>query len=132
MRIAAVPAIAASWAVLTAGCAQPEPSVVYYEQPMPPLSAEADAHDGFSAGPLWEEPLVTPALLFDRRGGWPTAGQMAYRSDWPSTSAMQGYGESIYYRERFIDIQRATPFGGAWPDLTYRRFETFREGFGVR
>ncbi len=78
------------------------------------------------------QPRSTPALLFDRYGGTPTAGQMAVRSDWPSTPSLHQLGESIYYRERFIDIQGAGPHGRGRLGYTYRRFDTLREGSAVR
>ena len=72
------------------------------------------------------------ALLFDAQPGYPTASDVAYRSDWPSTESSYQLGESIFYQERFIDIQHSWPFGRGPHDHTYRRFSTYRTGVGVR
>ena len=48
------------------------------------------------------------------------------RDDWPSTIAYDRGGESIEYRETFIDIQ--TRSGGAHNDVPYRRFFSVRTG----
>ena len=92
-----------------------------------------------AAGCATRQPLVavhrsqlTPALLFDRCGGVPSASQMALRSDWPSAPSLYQRGESIFYRERFTDIQRAGPSGRGRLGYTYRRFDTVREGAAVR
>ncbi len=109
MRILTIGLLLVTGLALTAGCAGKQPA---FERCQPRSS--------------------TPALLFDRYGGTPTAGQMAFRSDWPSAPSLHQFGESIYYRERFIDIQRAGPSGRGRLGYTYRRFDTLREGSAVR
>lgn len=75
---------------------------------------------------------VNPALLFDSSPGSPAAGEMAVRSDWPSALSFYQFGESVYYRERSVDLQMIGPQGRGPLGYTYRRFDTFREGGGVR
>ena len=108
VRILTVAVVAANITMLTTGCTYVRPAVVEHG------------------------PQFTPAILFDRHAGVPTANQMAYRSGWPSTLSLYQLGESVYYRERFIDIQEAGPRGRGRLGHTYRRFDTIREGSGVR
>ena len=70
-----------------------------------------------------------PGLLFDRIPSRYQASDFAYRSSWPSTDAFYSPGQVIFFSERFIDVQGRT-FDG--PDYTYRRFETYRGGYGYR
>lgn len=76
--------------------------------------------------------LATPALLFDDQPGYPSASEVAYRSDWPSAESYYQFGEVIYYQERFIDIQGSEPYGRNHHGHTYRRFSSHRAGFGSR
>ncbi|MCP4591625.1 MAG: hypothetical protein GY842_12865 [bacterium] len=75
---------------------------------------------------------VTAAALFDRQRGAPPTREMAVRSDWPAAQAFVGHGESVYYRERFSDIQSTGFSTRGWGDRSYRRFESIREGSGRR
>ncbi len=75
---------------------------------------------------------VTPAVLFDRVPGWPTASDLAVRSTWPAAPAWYAAGENIAYRERVVDIQYGGWSGGRPHDLVYRRFDTHRIGRGAR
>ena len=77
-------------------------------------------------------PELTPALLFDRYAGAPAASGLRYRTDWPATPAVYQLGESISYRERFLDIQRGGASGHGRMGYTYRRFDTVRTGRAVR
>jgi len=108
MRIVTVMLIGAIGLVLVAGCVTRQPV------------------------PLVHKPQLTPALLFDRCGGVPSASRMAVRSDWPSALSFYQRGESVFYRERFTDIQRGGPSGHGRLGYTYRRFDTIREGAAVR
>ena|GEM_PF-7103714 len=108
VRVLPVVVLVANIAILTSGCVNMRPAMVEHG------------------------PRSTPAILFDRYAGVPTASQMAYRSGWPSTLSLYQLGESVYYRERFIDIQEAGPHGRGRLGHTYRRFDTIREGSGVR
>ena len=69
------------------------------------------------------------SLIFDRRPGYYSASDFAYRSDWPSTDAYYRAPEMIFYREYFNDVQGP---GFNNNDNTYRRFETYRYGAAVR
>ncbi|MCK4658435.1 MAG: hypothetical protein KAV82_02845 [Phycisphaerae bacterium] len=75
---------------------------------------------------------LTPALLFDRHAGSPSAGLMAHRSDWPCAVSFYQFGELLHYRERFIDVQQVGSLGRGWSGYTYRRFDTLREGSAAR
>lgn len=70
---------------------------------------------------------MSPVLLYDAHGGWPSAGDMG-RSTWPSTASYQSQEEQVFYTERFIDVQRAGPHSGQNHDYVYRRFSTRRVG----
>jgi hypothetical protein len=75
------------------------------------------------AGPL------SSALLFDRVPGGPGATEMAGRSDWPAVWSADRLGETIHFRERFVDWQGPGIHGR---DFSYRRFVTTRTGREVR
>ncbi len=74
-------------------------------------------------------PRPASGLIFDRQPGPYTADQFAYRSDWPSTLGYFRAPELIFYRENFIDRQGP---GVPFQDHTYRRFQTVRQGAGIR
>jgi hypothetical protein len=68
------------------------------------------------------------SILFNPSPGAYHAGQFAYRSDWPSTPSYYQGGQFIWFQERLYDLQGR----GQNPNWTYRRFETYRSGFGFR
>jgi hypothetical protein len=84
-------------------------------------------------GPALESfaPLASAdsALLFDPYRGFPSASDVVYRGDWPSTDAVYQGGEQIYYRESIYDIQGLRNNGR---DLTFRRFRVERMGSASR
>lgn len=73
-----------------------------------------------------------PTLLFDPGTGNLPESEFMVRSDWPSTASSTPLGETIFYQERFIDMQYSSPWGSRNHDRTYRRFSTVRTGAGVR
>lgn len=75
------------------------------------------------------QPLAHASLLFDAVGGYPTATQMASRSDWPSTRSLYVEPEVVYYRETLYDRQGSYP---GQHDQTYRRFDLVKEGYQNR
>lgn len=72
------------------------------------------------------DPHYSSALLFNRDPAVSPAAQFAYRSPWPATGAQYRPGERVFYREFFHDRQGP---GHSGRDLTYRRFDTYREGY---
>ncbi len=68
-------------------------------------------------------------LIFDAVPGQYSASQFAWRSDWPSTPSYYRAPELIFYREHFHDMQ-----GPGFNNLgsTYRQFDTYRFGTGLR
>ncbi len=75
--------------------------------------------------------VPSQALLFDAWPGWPTAGDMAVRSPWPSTVAYNRGNESVTYLEVTIDRQ-GLGFHDLHHDRLYRRVETRRQHTGHR
>ncbi len=71
---------------------------------------------------------LSSSLLFNPGPSAYAPDSFAYRSDWPSTQSYYQDGQFIFFRERFYDVQGLN----LNPNYTYRRFETYRSGFGYR
>lgn len=78
---------------------------------------------------LAEAASLSSALLFDHVPGAPGATEMAGRTDWPAVWSADRLGETIDFRERFVDWQGPGIHGR---DFSYRRFTTTRTGREVR
>ena len=129
-----VSAILVGFVLLLGGCASHHPCS--HEEQQAARTAGGTELSAAEACPVTEVATATPparrfarGLIFDRRPGYYSASDFAYRSDWPSTDAYYRAPEIIFYREYFNDTQGP---GFNNNDNTYRRFETYRYGAAVR